>query len=173
VSSADRIKDLPPPGGTVAYLTQTTLSVDEAHDMISSLQERFPSIIGPASEDICYATQNRQQAVRELAAEADVVLVLGSQNSSNTQRLAEVAGEAAARVLLIDDASELTADTFANARTVLVTAGASAPELVVRETVEWLVANFGAEVEERRLKQEDQAFQLPAELRRLTAAAGG
>jgi 4-hydroxy-3-methylbut-2-enyl diphosphate reductase len=172
VSAPETIDQLESPEGTIAYLTQTTLSVDDAIAAIDRLRGRFPGIVGPPSADICYATQNRQEAVRELASEADVVVVLGSQNSSNSQRLAEVAREAAARVHLIDDASELTAETFDGASTVLVTAGASAPESVVRETLEWLVARFDAEIEERTLKLEDQSFQLPVELRRLSAAGG-
>jgi 4-hydroxy-3-methylbut-2-en-1-yl diphosphate reductase len=171
VSSPESIGELDAPAGTIAYLTQTTLSVDDATAAIERLRDRFPAIIGPPSADICYATQNRQEAVRELASEADVVVVLGSQNSSNSQRLAEVAREAASRVHLIDDASELRTETFDGASTLLVTAGASAPESVVRETLDWLVAHFGAEIEERTLKLEDQSFQLPVELRRLSAAA--
>lgn len=172
VPSADQVENLQDGSGSVAFLTQTTLSVDDAEEVIGKLRERFPNIIAPPTEDICYATQNRQQAVRELAKEVQLVLVLGSQNSSNSQRLAEVAREAGTPVHLIDDAGDLDARWFDGVEAVLVTAGASAPELVVSETLDWLVDNFGAEVEERSIRQEDLQFQLPVELRRLGASAG-
>lgn len=169
VPSADQVDELVDGNGSVAFLTQTTLSVDDAEEVIGRLRERFPNIIAPPTEDICYATQNRQQAVREIAPEADLVLVLGSQNSSNSQRLAEVAREAGARVHLIDDAGDLNQEWFAGVENVLVTAGASAPEQVVSETLDWLVEKFGAEVEQRSIRQEDLQFQLPVELRRLAS----
>ena len=110
----------------LAYLTQTTLSVDDANRVIHRLKQRFPRIVGPPKEDICYATQNRQEAVRLLSAEADVCLVLGSQNSSNSQRLAEIAHESQIRAYLIDGAADICEDWFSGEETVLVTAGASA-----------------------------------------------
>jgi 4-hydroxy-3-methylbut-2-enyl diphosphate reductase len=154
----------------LAYLTQTTLSVDDANRIIEVLKRRFPAIIGPPKEDICYATQNRQEAVRVLAREADVVLVLGSQNSSNSQRLAELARESNVRAYLIDGAGDIQPEWFHGGETVLVTAGASAPELVVEECVAFLKNRFGAEVESRSLRDEDVYFPLPRELRSLAKA---
>src|SRR3989442_4016072 len=117
-----------PADAKVAYLTQTTLSVDDAEVIIAALRKRFPNIAGPKKDDICYATQNRQEAVKELVPEADVVLVLGSRNSSNSLRLAELATSCGKRAYLIDGVKEIDPSWFKNAKTVLVTAGASAPE---------------------------------------------
>ena len=149
----------------IAYLTQTTLSVDDANRVIERLKKRFPAIQGPPKADICYATQNRQEAVRILGKEADVVLVLGSQNSSNSQRLRELADEDGIAGYLIDGASDISADWFADAETVLVTAGASAPESVVDECLDYLRNNFGATVEVRSIRKEEVHFQLPPELK--------
>lgn len=149
----------------IAYLTQTTLSVDDANRVIERLKRRFPAIQGPPKADICYATQNRQEAVRILGKEADVVLVLGSQNSSNSQRLREIADEDGIAGYLIDGTSDISADWFANAETVLVTAGASAPESVVDECLDYLRNNFGATVEVRSIRKEEVHFQLPPELK--------
>jgi 4-hydroxy-3-methylbut-2-en-1-yl diphosphate reductase len=154
----------------LAYLTQTTLSVDDANRIIARLKERFPHIVGPPKEDICYATQNRQEAVRLLAREADVVLVLGSQNSSNSLRLAELARESAPRTYLIDGAEDIHFDWFAPGDTVLVTAGASAPEVVVDECVALLSEHFGATVESRSIREEEVYFPLPKEFRQIAAA---
>ncbi len=173
VASAEAVEELELDGGSAVFLTQTTLSVDDANSVIERLKDRFPGIAGPANEDICYATQNRQQAVRELAGEAQVVLVLGSRNSSNSQRLAEVAEGAGGDVHLIDDVSDISRDWFAAEDTVLVTAGASAPERVVQETIDWLVTTFDAAVEQRSVRTEDIAFQLPVELRRAARAPTG
>ncbi|MGH7139889.1 MAG: 4-hydroxy-3-methylbut-2-enyl diphosphate reductase [Pirellulales bacterium] len=148
----------------VAYLTQTTLSVDDANRVIAALRLRFPNIVGPPKEDICYATQNRQEAVRELAREADLVLVVGSRNSSNSLRLAEVA-EQFARAYLIDDVSDIERDWFGDAETVVLTAGASAPEELVLECVNWLENEFHAEIERRTVRAEDVVFPLPRALR--------
>ena len=123
-----------PPDAKVAYLTQTTLSVDDANVIIEALRRRFPHIVGPPKEDICYATQNRQQAIKELSQQADLVLVFGSQNSSNSQRLAEIARACGRPAHLVDSVDELDDAWFANVETVLVTAGASAPEDVVRSS---------------------------------------
>lgn len=150
--------------GRVAYLTQTTLSVDDANRVIAALKNRFPSIVGPPKEDICYATQNRQEAVRELAREADLVLVVGSRNSSNSVRLAEVA-EQFAKAYLIDDVSDINADWFDGAETVVLTAGASAPEELVLECLDWLQNEFRAEIERRMVREEDVVFPLPRALR--------
>ncbi|NDA56752.1 MAG: 4-hydroxy-3-methylbut-2-enyl diphosphate reductase, partial [Betaproteobacteria bacterium] len=118
------------PADKLAYLTQTTLSVDDASRIIQRLKERFPQIVGPPKDDICYATQNRQEAVRLLSEGADIVLVLGSQNSSNSQRLAELARDNGIRAFLIDGANEIDPAWFTGEETVVITAGASAPESV-------------------------------------------
>jgi 4-hydroxy-3-methylbut-2-en-1-yl diphosphate reductase len=149
----------------LAYLTQTTLSVDDANRIIARLKERFPHIVGPPKEDICYATQNRQEAVRNLAREANVVLVLGSQNSSNSQRLAELATESGVSAYLIDGPSDIDTSWFRPHDTVLVTAGASAPETVVEQCVQLLQDHFGATVESRSIREEEVYFPLPKEFR--------
>jgi 4-hydroxy-3-methylbut-2-enyl diphosphate reductase len=153
----------------VAYLTQTTLSVDDANRIIDRLKERFPYITAPPKDDICYATQNRQEAVALLAGEADVALVLGSQNSSNSQRLAELARERGIPAYLVDGPGDLQVDWFEGANDVLVTAGASAPEEVVNQCLEWLRERFGAVVEPRSIRLENVSFPLPRELRNVTA----
>jgi 4-hydroxy-3-methylbut-2-enyl diphosphate reductase len=154
----------------LAYLTQTTLSVDDANRIIDRLRSRFPGIKSPPKEDICYATQNRQEAVRLLTRKADVVLVLGSQNSSNSQRLAELARESGVQAHLIDGVGDIDLAWFRGDETVLVTAGASAPEIVVQECLEFLRQRFGATVEARSVREEDVSFPLPRELRRLATA---
>jgi 4-hydroxy-3-methylbut-2-enyl diphosphate reductase len=151
----------------VAYLTQTTLSVDDANRIIARLKARFPKIAAPPKDDICYATQNRQEAVSILAAEADAVIVLGSQNSSNSQRLAELARERGVRAHLVDGPADLDPAWFEGVDTVLVTAGASAPEVVVDQCLDWLRQRFGAMVEPRTIRQENVSFPLPRELRSL------
>lgn len=155
------------PDTKLAYLTQTTLSVDDATRIIHRLKERFPWIAGPPKEDICYATQNRQEAVRKLCPQANKVLVLGSQNSSNSQRLRELAEESGKTAFLIDGPEELREDQFSRDDIVLITAGASAPEQVVQATIRWLVDHFAAEVSEQMVKQEDVYFPLPKALRSL------
>lgn len=149
----------------LAFLTQTTLSVDEARVVIDAIRKKYPQVVGPNKDDICYATQNRQEAVRTLVPEADVVLVLGSRNSSNSQRLAEIAAATGRRAYLIDRASELQDEWFKASDTVLVTAGASAPEEHVMACVDHLRARFGAEVESRVVREEHVSFPLPRELR--------
>jgi 4-hydroxy-3-methylbut-2-enyl diphosphate reductase len=156
-------------GDALAYVTQTTLSVDDANRIIRRLQQRFPNIVGPPKEDICYATQNRQEAVRLLAPQADVVLVVGSQNSSNSLRLAELAAETGARAHLIDGPGNIDLTWFDGNETVLITAGASAPESVVQQCIEFLKLNFGATVEDRSIREEEVYFPLPRELRVLTS----
>jgi 4-hydroxy-3-methylbut-2-enyl diphosphate reductase len=153
----------------VAYLTQTTLSVDDANRIIRRLKERFPHITAPPKDDICYATQNRQEAVSVLAGEADLTLVLGSQNSSNSQRLAELSRERGVTAYLIDGVEDIDPAWFTEAQTVLVTAGASAPEVVVEAVLDFLSDKFGASVESRSLRTEDVSFPLPKELRVLSA----
>ena len=166
VQNADEVEALPLPNDAkVAYLTQTTLSVDDAEIIIAALRERFPQIVGPSRDDICYATQNRQEAVKDLVPEADVVLVLGSQNSSNSLRLAEIARSYGLPAYLIDGAGEIQDDWFADKQTVLITAGASAPEEVVEECVAYLQERFGATVENRFVREEHVSFPLPRELR--------
>jgi 4-hydroxy-3-methylbut-2-enyl diphosphate reductase len=154
-----------PPDAKLAFLTQTTLSVDEAKIVIDALRKKYPQIVGPNKDDICYATQNRQEAVRELVPAADVVLVLGSRNSSNSQRLAEIARATGRAAYLVDRATELRDEWFKPTDTVLVTAGASAPEEHVQACVEHLRRAFGAEVESRTVREEHVSFPLPRELR--------
>jgi 4-hydroxy-3-methylbut-2-enyl diphosphate reductase len=149
----------------VAYLTQTTLSVDDANRVIAALRKRFPNIASPPKEDICYATQNRQEAVRELAGEAEVMLVVGSGNSSNSIRLAEVARQLGARAYLIDDVNDIDPAWLDGVERVALTAGASAPEKLVIECLDWLQTCYGAEVENRVVREEDVVFPLPRALR--------
>ena len=151
--------------GRVAYLTQTTLAVDETEEVVAALRARFPDLVGPKASDICYATQNRQDAVRALAAECDLVLVVGSTNSSNSQRLVEVSQRAGCPALLVEDASEIPPDFLIDARRIGVSAGASAPESLVQGVVRALDGLGGAEVSERTVATEDVHFKLPIELR--------
>lgn len=148
----------------VAYLSQTTLSVDETNDVIGVLRDRFPVIQGPPREDICYATQNRQSAVKVLADRAEVVLVIGSDNSSNSKRLAEVAAARGARSYLIDDESEIAEAWFDGATTVGITSGASAPEWLVERVLGWFRSRGVADVEELRVVDEDVRFALPKDV---------
>ncbi len=151
----------------VAYLTQTTLSVDDANRIIAKLRARFPQLVNPPKDDICYATQNRQEAVRLLAPEADVCLVLGSQNSSNSQRLRELAAETGISSYLVDGAQHIDIGWFKSDDTVLVTAGASAPETVVEQVIDLLKEKFLATVEVRTTREENVYFPLPKALRNL------
>lgn len=168
VESQAEIDALPFDGTTkLAYLTQTTLSVDDANRIIAGLKARFPQIVGPPKEDICYATTNRQEAVHLLTDEVDIVIVLGSQNSSNSQRLKEIAKEHGKAAYLIDGAGDIDPTWFDSAETLLITAGASAPESVVQEVVEYLRDRYGATVESRSIRSEDVHFPLPRELRKL------
>ncbi len=161
------------PETKLAYLTQTTLSVDDANRIIRRLRERFPWIESPPKDDICYATQNRQEAVRVLGDQADVVLVLGSQNSSNSQRLRELGAEQGKRAFLVDGPNDLQSDWFTPQDRVLVTAGASAPESVVQATIEWLVEKFGATISEQTVRKEEVHFPLPKPLRDLAKSNRG
>ncbi len=163
VDDADRL-DLPP-DTRLAYLTQTTLSVDDANRIIDRLRARFPQLVGPAKEDICYATQNRQQAVREICPEVDLVLVLGSRNSSNSQRLSEIARENRVAAYLIDGIADIDPNWFQGVDAVLVTAGASAPESVVEQCLEYLRDRYGAEISVRTIRTEQVHFPLPKALR--------
>jgi len=171
VQDAHEVEQLDlPADARLAYLTQTTLSVDDAEVIIRALKKRFPQIAGPSRDDICYATQNRQEAVRELVDEADAVIVLGSQNSSNSLRLAELARSRHKPAYLIDTAAEIAADWFSGHETVLITAGASAPEENVEECVAYLTRKFAATVESRTVREEHVSFPLPRELRVLEPA---
>ncbi|HXJ66418.1 MAG TPA: 4-hydroxy-3-methylbut-2-enyl diphosphate reductase [Actinomycetota bacterium] len=161
-----RTVEVPDPSN-VSYLTQTTLSVDETNQIIGVLRERFPDIQAPPKDDICYATQNRQDAVKALARVADVVLVIGSVNSSNSNRLAEVAREAGTPAYLVDDETEVQHGWLADAEVVGVTSGASAPEWLVDRMLAFLREEGATEVEELRLTDEDVRFSKPAGLRRL------
>jgi 4-hydroxy-3-methylbut-2-enyl diphosphate reductase len=155
----------------LAYVTQTTLSVSDAQRVIDALKKRFPNIRYPAKDDICYATTNRQNAVTFLSPEVELVLVIGSKNSSNSQRLVERAVEAGKPAYLIDDASELQTDWFNGIEAVLVTAGASAPEHLVEELVGRLKRNFGGVVETRTLLEEGISFELPKSVRSLAVVS--
>jgi len=142
----------------LSYLTQTTLSVDETNEIIEILRERFPQMQGPPREDICYATQNRQDAVKDLARRSDVVLVIGSDNSSNSNRLAEVAREQGTPAFLVDDESEVDPSWIADAEVVGLTSGASAPEWLVERMLAYLASHGATEVEEIVLTQENLRF---------------
>ena len=142
-------------------------------ELVSALRKRFPRIVGPHRDDICYATQNRQEAVKELVPEADAVIVLGSRNSSNSMRLAEMARAKGRPAYLIDGAEEIEEGWFRGDETVLVTAGASAPEDVVEACVAFLKRRYGATVENRVVREEHVNFPLPRELRVLAPGAGG
>ena len=156
----------------LAYLTQTTLSVDDASVVIARLKQRFPQIVGPARADICYATQHRQEAVKVLAAKADMVLVVGSCNSSNSQRLAETARSLGAPAELIDGPEDIDLGWFRGDETVAVTAGASAPEAVVQRCVTLLKERFNATMETLDTKEEKIHFALPEPLREMKHTGG-
>jgi 4-hydroxy-3-methylbut-2-enyl diphosphate reductase len=164
--------DVPDPS-RVAWLSQTTLSVDETEQTVHALRERFPALLDPPSDDICYATQNRQEAVKAIAAEADVVVVVGSENSSNSVRLVEVARAAGARAAyLVDSAGDLDDRWLEGAWTVGVTSGASVPEVLVRGVLDRLAEAGFEDVVEVRSAEETLLFALPPELRRDLKAAG-
>ena len=149
----------------VAYLTQTTLATDEVTGIVSHLKERFPTLVGPRREDICYATQNRQDAVVSIAPDADVVLVVGSPNSSNSARLTEVAARAGSRAYLVDGCGDIRLSWLDGAGTIGITAGASAPESKVREVLAAISSLGATTVEERIVHREDVTFALPSEVR--------
>ncbi|HVL99635.1 MAG TPA: 4-hydroxy-3-methylbut-2-enyl diphosphate reductase [Egibacteraceae bacterium] len=150
----------------VSYVTQTTLAVDETAETIDALRARFPALRGPASEDICYATTNRQEALAAVAREADLVLVVGSDNSSNSQRLAEVARRQGTPAHLVDDATDIRAQWLAGARVVGLSAGASAPERLVGDVLAHLSTLGPITVEERAITRETAHFTLPSVVRR-------
>jgi 4-hydroxy-3-methylbut-2-enyl diphosphate reductase len=159
-----------PADAKVAYLTQTTLSVDDANKIIARLRARFSNLVNPPKEDICYATQNRQEAVKKIASQADVCFVLGSQNSSNSNRLRELAQVQGVDAHLIDGASDMDPKWLEGAETVLITAGASAPETVVNECIEWIKERFEATVEPVMVREENVSFPLPKKLRQLESS---
>jgi 4-hydroxy-3-methylbut-2-enyl diphosphate reductase len=160
-----------PPGEPVAYVTQTTLSVDETGEIITTLRRRFPDIVGPKKEDICYATSNRQWAVKDMLAEIDLLLVIGSRNSSNSNRLVDVARAASVPAYLIDDESEIDEAWLDGVETVGITSGASAPERLVTRACDWFRERGVERIEPYRMVEEDVTFRLPVELRRELALA--
>ena len=153
----------------VAYVTQTTLSVDETREIVAVLHRRFPSLRGPEKEDICYATTNRQQAVKELLPHVQLLLVLGSANSSNSQRLVEVARTGGVPAHLIESKHELDESWLEGVETLGVTSGASAPEVLVEGLCNWFRGRGVAEIRELSPAEENVVFKLPAELRRSAA----
>jgi 4-hydroxy-3-methylbut-2-enyl diphosphate reductase len=163
----------PTPGKNLIWLSQTTLSVDETMETVAILKERFPDIQAPPSDDICYATQNRQEAIKVIAPQADLVIVVGSQNSSNSVRLAEVALEYGAKAShLIDYAEEIQDHWFTGVETIGVTSGASVPEILVKDVLAVLAENGFRDVQEITAAEESLLFALPPELRKDMKAAG-
>jgi len=172
VGSPEEVASLTVPDpNRVAYLTQTTLSLDETEDIISALQRRFPNIKGPAAQDICYATENRQVAVKHVASEADLLLVVGSDNSSNSKRLVEVARSLGTSAHLIDSYTNIEPRWLEGVRTIALTAGASAPECLVEETVRFLGSKGFDNVKEVEVMPENVRFGLPPEIVEAIASA--
>jgi len=155
----------------VAYLTQTTLSLDETKDIIAALRKRFPNIKGPAAQDICYATENRQVAVKEVASDADLPLVVGSDNSSNSNRLVEVARNLGTSSHLIDSFRNIKPEWLEGVKTIALTAGASAPECLVEEVVKFLASKGFGNVKEVEVMPENVRFGLPPEIVEAIATA--
>jgi 4-hydroxy-3-methylbut-2-enyl diphosphate reductase len=153
-----------PDASKMCYLTQTTLSLDETKDIVSRLKDRYPGIKGPPGQDICYATENRQLGVKAVAPICDLLLVVGSQNSSNSLRLVEVCDQAGVPAYLVDDEREVKPEWLVGVKTIAVTAGASAPENLVQELIQSLGKYDFNRVEEMELKEEDVRFSLPGEL---------
>jgi 4-hydroxy-3-methylbut-2-enyl diphosphate reductase len=163
----------PTPGKNLVWLSQTTLSVDETMEAVAILKERFPDIQAPPSDDICYATQNRQEAIKEIAPQADLVIVVGSRNSSNSVRLVEVALEYGAKAsYLVDYAEEIQDEWFAGVETIGVTSGASVPEILVKDVLATLHEHGFKDVQEITAAEESLLFALPPELRKDMKAAG-
>jgi len=169
VAEAERVGV--PAASRLSYLTQTTLSVDETNQIVDVLRQRFPEIQGPPREDICYATQNRQDAVKEVAGRSDVVLVIGSKNSSNSNRLAEVSREAGCPAYLVDDETEVDPAWLEGAGVVGLTSGASAPEWLVDRMLSWLAPRGFDRVEQALVTEERVRFALPAGVRGLKERA--
>ena len=165
VEDVDRLEVKDP--NKISYLTQTTLSLDETKDIVERLRQRFPAIKGPKTQDICYATENRQLGVKAVVPLTEVLLVVGSQNSSNSRRLVEVCENEGVPAYLVDDSREVKPEWLAGIKTVAVTAGASAPENLVQELIQSLETQFGFDfMEEMELKEEDVRFHLPSDLER-------
>jgi len=171
VESVEDARTVELPDGPLAYITQTTLSIDETREIVDVLRERYPRIEAPAKEDICYATTNRQWAVKELLAEVELLLVVGSQNSSNSKRLVEVARAAGIASYLVDDASEIDDAWLDGVETVGLTSGASVPEHLVRDVCDWFRARGIDDIAEFSSAFEDVVFRLPVELRRAARSA--
>ncbi len=171
VETIDDVEHLEVPDpDRVAYISQTTLSVDETRSIIAALREKFPNITGPRTDDICYATTNRQAAVRQMAAECDLVLVIGSANSSNSNRLVEVAREYGADSYLIDNEAQVREEWLEGKRVVGISSGASAPEELVQRLVEFFRARGTEDISEFEVVKEDVRFMLPKEIRKAMAA---
>ncbi len=167
VDNPEHAKEVEIREGKVAWLSQTTLSVDETMETVEVLRDRYPNLIDPPSDDICYATQNRQQVVKQIAPDCDLLIVVGSLNSSNSVRLAEVGEQAGAdRAVRVDNAGELDESILENVATVGVTSGASVPDVLVQEVLQWLAERHFADVEEVETTRETLTFSLPKELRR-------
>jgi 4-hydroxy-3-methylbut-2-enyl diphosphate reductase len=160
-----------PDPSRIAYLTQTTLSLDETRDIIDALRRKFPNIKGPAAQDICYATENRQTAVKHVASDADLLLVVGSDNSSNSKRLVEVARSLGTSAHLIDSSKNIQEHWLQGVNTIALTAGASAPECLVEETVKFLATKGFDNVKEVEVMPENVRFGLPPEIVEAIAAA--
>jgi 4-hydroxy-3-methylbut-2-en-1-yl diphosphate reductase len=172
VGSPEEVKNLTVPDpDRVAYLTQTTLSLDETKDIIAALKKKFPNIKGPAAQDICYATENRQVAVKQVASDSDLLLVVGSENSSNSNRLVEVARNLGTQAHLIDSCEDIETDWLKGVKTIALTAGASAPEHLVEETVAFLQHKGFNNVQELEVMPENVRFGLPPEIVEAIAAA--
>ena len=174
VSNVQEVAELVVPDpNRVAYLTQTTLSLDEARDIISALKQKFPNIVGPHTQDICYATENRQVAVRNVAPGADLVLVVGSTNSSNSNRLVEVSNNLGTKAYLIDNSQAIDPRWLEGVSSVAVTAGAPAPEVLVEDVINYLQQNGYAGVEEVEVMPENVRFGLPPEIIQAIGGVGG
>ena len=174
VSNVEEVEALVVPDpNRVAYLTQTTLSLDEARDIISALKVKFPNIVGPHTQDICYATENRQVAVRNVAPGANLVLVVGSTNSSNSNRLVEVSNNLGTQAYLIDNSAAIDPKWLEGVDSVAVTAGASAPEVLVEDVINYLQLNGYSSVEEVEVMPENVRFGLPPEIIQAIGGAGG
>jgi len=160
-----------PDPNRVAYLTQTTLSLDETKDIIAALKQKYPNIKGPAAQDICYATENRQVAVKQVASESDLLLVVGSESSSNSNRLVEVARNLGTKAHLIDSYKNIKPEWLQDVKTIALTAGASAPECLVEEVVEFLKGNGYGNLQELEVMPENVRFGLPPEIVEAIASA--
>jgi 4-hydroxy-3-methylbut-2-enyl diphosphate reductase len=168
VEEVDRLQ-VPNPD-RVAYVTQTTLSIDDTKAVVEALNKKFPQLVGPQKDDICYATQNRQHSVKEMAEQVDLILVLGAPNSSNSVRLKEVSQASGTRAYLIQDADDIQAEWFEGIKRVGITAGASAPEVLVERVLDYCRRLGDPQIEEFEAVKEDVKFSLPIELERMASA---